>query len=398
MIALTRRRVRGLRAVLRRHALGLTRASPAPPVVLHALGPAGGVRAHLAADDLAVEGCAADLGGAGETIAVPLDALAELEGRDESPVTVEAVSETRTIVRWNDRGIPQERTYDVPAPHAWRPCPDPPDRLADAAVGLLDALTEAARIAAERPTRYALDGLLLRGGAAGQVVATDGRQILVHGGWTLPWSDAVLVRPTTLLTRRGLPRDGPVAIGRTDHHIVLRVGTWRLWLAIDREGRYPDVDGVLPGAAAVATRLHLDPGEAAALAAALPRLPGADDFNSPVTLDASERQIVVRAGPPTRSRRPSCPWLARTPRAIPCGWPPTAGCWRGRWHWASASSRWPVPTRPSPAATAREPTAGSRWAGTPCCVRATPPSGSCWTLSTTPRPPSRPPTTLRGGP
>lgn len=47
------------------------------------------------------------------------------------------------------------------------------------------------------------------------MVATDGRQILIQGGFGLPWEGDLLVRATPLFASKGLPRDRPVRVGRT---------------------------------------------------------------------------------------------------------------------------------------------------------------------------------------
>src|SRR5260370_36536586 len=89
--------------------------------------------------------------------------------------------------------------------------------------GRLGALAEAAATAAEDDSRYALSCLALRG-ASGTVAATDGRQVLVQGGFAFPWEGEVLVRRSPLFACRELPRELPVSIGRTGTHVVLRVG------------------------------------------------------------------------------------------------------------------------------------------------------------------------------
>ena len=60
------------------------------------------------------------------SIALPLDALADFEGRDDTPVVLEAAAPGRTVVRWEDRGIPQTREYAVPELAGLPPFPEPP--------------------------------------------------------------------------------------------------------------------------------------------------------------------------------------------------------------------------------------------------------------------------------
>src|SRR4051794_32150991 len=103
MVTLTRRRARELRGVLRRHTLGLPCRGPVPPLVLRADG--SQLRARYRYGGLAVEHVG---GGGGPTpglVTLPLDALADVEGRDDTAVTVRALAPGRTAVCWTDRGI-----------------------------------------------------------------------------------------------------------------------------------------------------------------------------------------------------------------------------------------------------------------------------------------------------
>ncbi|WP_337174677.1 hypothetical protein [Paludisphaera sp.] len=300
MIVLTRREARRLRAVLRRRPLGLTRNGPAPPLVLDP-GPASGLRVRLHLDHLAVECLLEGDGRADGSIMIPLEALADFEGRDDSPVHLESAVPGRGTARWDDRGVPQSREYAVPdvGPSAF---PEMPADLAERPPGLLDALAEAAATAGERSARHALDCILLRGSTS-EVIATDGRQVLVQGGFGLPWGDDLLVRAIPLFASKPLPRDAPVSIGRTNSHVVLRAGTWTLHLSIQAEARFPRVEHAVPDASSASTRLTIDPADAAFLAGAIDRLPGGGDTHAPATLDCNGR-VAVRArasggGPPT---------------------------------------------------------------------------------------------------
>src|SRR5262249_51046724 len=157
---------------------------------------------------------------------------------------------------------------------------------------LLAALGEAMRTADNSTGRYALGHVLLRGGK-GEVVATDGRQLLLQGGFTLPFKDEVLVPRVMLFGPRGLPA-GEVLVARSADHVLFRVGSWTVALAIAKGGRFPNVDAVVPSPGTSSTRWRLGPGEAKALAAALPKLPGADEELAPVTVDLG-RPVAVRA-------------------------------------------------------------------------------------------------------
>jgi hypothetical protein len=143
MIALTRRQARGLRGLLRRAALGPPARGPAPPLVLRAGG--AQLRAQYRYAGLAVEHTLDGNFPAEAAVSLPLDALAELEGRDETPVSIEPLARDRTAARWAHRGIPRAREYAVVPVDALTPFPDPPASRSGCPAALPDALAEAAR-------------------------------------------------------------------------------------------------------------------------------------------------------------------------------------------------------------------------------------------------------------
>ena len=107
--------------------------------------------------------------------------------------------------------------------------------------GFLTVLDEACRTAGKEPGgRFALTRIQLRG-KRGDVVATDGRQLLVQGGFRLPWSDDVLVPRTSVFSCREFACHEEVLLGRTPTHVAVRCGPWTLLLAIDPNSRFPDV-------------------------------------------------------------------------------------------------------------------------------------------------------------
>ncbi len=292
MITLARRRSRRLRGVLRRSALGIAHRGPVPPILFQAEGDVLLARYRLGA--LAVEHAEPCAGPSSGMVPLPPDALADFEGHDDTPVSLEAVAPGRTVARWTDRGIPQAREYAVPAVPPGE-FPAMPDAWADAPPGWLDALAEAAATTAEDDTRYALGCLLIKDGRDGhEVVATDGRQMLIRGAFRLPWDGDVLIRRSPIFACKGLPRDRPWSVGRAGDHILLRSGPWTIAAEIQTDARFPRVDQVFPAADAAASRLRLDPADAAVLADALGRLPGADSPNAPVTVDLNGR-VAVRA-------------------------------------------------------------------------------------------------------
>ncbi len=291
MITITRRQARRLRAVFRRSVLGVGHRGAVPPLVFRADG--AELRAEHRYNGLAVAHAFPSPSRPAEAIAFPLDALADVEGRDDSLVVLEALAPDRTVARWQDHGVPQCREYVVPALDALAPFPEAPPSWTELPCALLDALAEAAATCADDNTRYALNCIQLRGDAR-EIVATDGRQLLVHGGFAFPWRGDVLVKRSPLFANKEIPRDRPVSVGKTDAHVVLRAGAWTCFLEVQADARFPRVDQAVPDASAATTRLSLDAVDAAFLAQALDRLPGADDANAPATLDLNGK-VAVRA-------------------------------------------------------------------------------------------------------
>jgi hypothetical protein len=195
--------------------------------------------------------------------------------------------------RWDDAGVPQVRSYAAPDPDPPAAFPDVPAALADPGPGFLRALADAAQVAAREHPRYALTRFQLRG-AAGKVVATDGRQLLVQEGFTFPWAEDVLVPALGAFSCRELPQDAAIAVGHIEQHVVIRVGPWAFLLAVDAEGRFPAAEQVIPGRTTGATTAQLTAEDAAFLAQALPRLPGGRGPDAPVTVDLNGH-VAVRA-------------------------------------------------------------------------------------------------------
>ena len=297
MITLTRSQVRRLRAVFRRSTLGINHRGIVPEIIFRVEG--GQLRAQHRYADLAVEYAGSGDHRPDACVAIPLDALADFEGAAETPVVLETVAPDRTVVRWEDRGIPQSREYHLVTPVDRTPVdrapamPAMPPSWAAAPPDLLAALAGATETGTHDSTRYALNCIQLRG-ARKQVVATDGRQLLVRSGLEFPWTDDVLIKGSPVFANRALPHDRPVEVGRTETHVFFRAGNWVIACKVQKEARFPEVERVIPQPDEVATRLQLDPEDAGFLETALGRLPGSGDVDAPVTMDLNGH-VAVRA-------------------------------------------------------------------------------------------------------
>src|SRR5262249_37663694 len=140
---------------------------------------------------------------------------------------------------------------------------------------------------------FAVQKLQLRG-ARGELVATDGRQLLVQEGFPFPWKEDLLVPAVGVFGCRELPQDAAVTVGKTDTHVCVEVGPWSFSLAVDKEGRFPDGEPAIPARTGSVTTCRLSAEDAAFLARALPRLPGQGDDHEPVTVDCNGH-LAVRA-------------------------------------------------------------------------------------------------------
>ena len=183
--------------------------------------------------------------------------------------------------------------YDAQSPTDADKLPSPPETLAENPPGLLKALVEAWETTDSTAIRYAVDCLQLRG-AAGALAATDGRQLLVQTGYHFPWQENLLVPGNKVFASPEFAGDSPVLVGKTGDWIAFRVGPWTIWLGINKDGRFPDVDRHIPCPATAKARCLFSQGDAEFLDETLPRLPSNDDCYWPVTLDLNG-QVAIRA-------------------------------------------------------------------------------------------------------
>ncbi len=142
-------------------------------------------------------------------------------------------------------------------------------------------------------SRYALGCLQLRG-KLGRIDATDGRHVLTQAGFHFGWPDDVLLPANSVLGCRELDLDEPVGIGRQGDWIGLSVENWLVMVAVQKEGRFPKIDDILPDPATSPSRLELSSADAAFLREALPRLPNENPAHDPITVDLNGR-VLIRA-------------------------------------------------------------------------------------------------------
>lgn len=285
MIELTRKQVRMIRTTMRQ-ALGITTNRSAPVVTFRSTQTGLLVQAHN--NNVAIE---YHIPGdrPPERCAVPYAALAACEGHGNDIVTVDKQGDTVTL-RWTDAGIPQESQHAVGDSIE---LPNPPGALANIDSQFLSAMAEAVATTDDGSSRYALHCVRLRG-SGGQIAATDASQGLIQTGYRFPWEDDVLVPACRAFNAKAFRSATEVTIGRTEDWVTIRAGAWTVHLLIEKEARFPAIEDQIPNSNSAATTLVLSDSDAEFLGTAMKRLPGAKDYNSPVTADLNGA-VILRA-------------------------------------------------------------------------------------------------------
>jgi hypothetical protein len=228
-----------------------------------------------------------------EMIALPSSALADFEGSREDVVRLAAGDKDGIRAEWSDGGVPQSRHYPGMEADKLPPFPVEPEIFNPLESTSLKMLDDAAQSAAKESIRFAVTKIQLRGGT-GEIVATDSRQLLLQRGFDFPFKDDVLVPAVNVFGCKELNADDEIAIGKSDKHICIRVGAWRFHLLIDAEGRYPKYENVLPASIAQGVSVRIEPEDATFILHALPRLPGRDVSEQPITVDLNGH-VAIRA-------------------------------------------------------------------------------------------------------
>jgi hypothetical protein len=290
LIEIPRALARQFRALLRRLVAPGGPRGPCPIVSIHAGHEGLTIQAEL--EEAAV--CYRHPGSfSAGSIAFTADALAAFEGRDDTPVTLEQVAKKEGRACWSEAGVVRNEAFAIPNVKGLPTYPELLRKLTPAGEGFLAAMSEAVQTAAREAARPSLTRILLRG-RTGEVIATDGRQLMVQRGFTFPWQEDVLVPALPVFANKGLPVEESVGIGRTADHVAIGVGSWTFALKIDKDARFPEYRDVLPRQRSSSCRLLLDPEDAGVLLNALPKMPGANEHSAPITLDLGP-VISVRA-------------------------------------------------------------------------------------------------------
>lgn len=221
--------------------------------------------------------------------------LSEIEGKGDIPVTFEEVKTGMGQASWKENDIPRSVTFDTVKPDSLPAFPTCPDKWTSIDPCFLDALREASLTTAKGHARASLSRILFRG-IEGEKIATDGRHLLLQGGFRFPFKEEVLIPSIKLFARKSDWAEEEVSIDKSESHVFLKSGAWTLALQVDQSSRYPDVSKVLPREDCAKSHLIVDEKDAAFLIDALPKLPGKDSDLSPITLDLQSLPMVRARG------------------------------------------------------------------------------------------------------
>lgn len=238
------------------------------------------------------------------SITFPASLLAQFEGRGDDPVTLSEVGPEQGRAAWVVTGVTESREFRPIGPDRCPDFPKPPSSMVSIGGDALRALGEAARTAATQETGRSLNRVLLTG-EGGRVIATDGRQLLIHDGFRFPFQEEVLIPALGVWGCKELPREEELLMGMGKEHLTVRLGSWEVDLRTEPRGRFPPAEGIVPSARAARTRFRLRPEDVERLRRELPRIPCGEDGTPMVEVEVGDT-VVVR--PRGVSKDPPSEW------------------------------------------------------------------------------------------
>jgi hypothetical protein len=114
--------------------------------------------------------------------------------------------------------------------------------------------------------------------------------LLLFSGFEFPFKERLLVPAVPLFVQRDFAEPEDVRLGRTESHVVIRIGPWTVWLAIDSSARYPEVRQVVPRSPK--SLLRLDEDDRAVLLEAIRSAPKCLEGTSAATVTLGSRPSV----------------------------------------------------------------------------------------------------------
>jgi hypothetical protein len=231
-----------------------------------------------------------------ESLNLPLQVLDDVQGAKPEPVFLNTRRDGVVGASWQENGVFRDLEYDAPKPISDAPAfPVLPSALVANRPELLSALKDAYETTDMESKRYALGCVQLR--PDGVLSATDGRQMLKQTGFQFGCEQPVLIQSTKFFNCKELSAE-PVYIGHEldDKGVAkvgFQIGHWTYWIDTEREGRFPDVDSIIPSTNHCKATLQLSLADARFLVDNLHRLPNGDSHRE-LTLDLNG-SVILRA-------------------------------------------------------------------------------------------------------
>jgi hypothetical protein len=176
-------------------------------------------------------------------IMVPMDLLEMIEGTGTAELTV---SDSEVTAQWETSAGVRSEVFKLLVPDQLHDLPGLPDKWSETSSNLLLALHECGRTTAkDAASRFSLERVQVNG-KDGTVVATNGVQALVWGGFAFPFKESLLISAIPVFGTKDLSNASEVKVGCTADHLVVRADLWTIWLAIDKTGKYPNVEDHIP--------------------------------------------------------------------------------------------------------------------------------------------------------
>lgn len=219
-----------------------------------------------------------------EHLLLPLNVLEDVQGSKAEPVYLNTRRPGVLGASWQDRDVVRDLEYDAPEPVAdAKPFPPLPAKFTENPPEFLIALRDAYETTDFESKRYALGSIQVRG-KEGVIAATDGRQLLKQSGYQFGFEEVLLLEHTKFFGSRDLPDDQTVRVGKSDDKTVaFQIGHWTIWLGV-AEGRFPDIDQMIPSTFSSKATLRLSPADARYLVDNLHRMPNGHTHRE-ITLD-----------------------------------------------------------------------------------------------------------------
>jgi hypothetical protein len=227
-----------------------------------------------------------------EVMAFSAMVLAQIEGKSDDPVSIEEINPGTGRASWSVAGSQSSIDFNTVKPEKHLFFPEPPDDMRSPGEGFRAAMHDATQAAASEITGRGVHQIQLRG-STGQIIATDGRQLLIQGGFAFPWRNDLLVPRINVWASRELPEADEVTLALTNTHLFVRIGAWTFALKTDTHGRFPAAEQVVPSPRGIRTRLQLGAEDIALLCKELPRFSRRKDEPAHVVLEI-DKEVVAR--------------------------------------------------------------------------------------------------------